>query len=102
MRAVVHHGGSGTTGTALAAGAPSVVVLHFADQYHWAHRLHTLDLAPAPLPRRLLTAGLLTRRLRAAMSAGMRERAADLGRQVATEDGAGVAVAAIEQFVGGA
>ena len=32
----------------------------------------------------------------------MRERAADLGRQVATEDGAGVAVAAIEQFVGGA
>ena len=102
VRAVVHHGGSGTTGTALATGAPSIVVPHFADQYHWAHRLHTLDLAPAPLPRRLLTAGLLTRRLRAAMSAGMRERAVDLGRQVATEDGAGVAVAAIEQFVGGA
>lgn len=99
VRAVVHHGGSGTTGTALAAGVPSVVVPHFADQYHWAHRLHDLDVAPAPLPRRLLTAGLLTRRLRAAMSDGMRERAALLGRQVAAEDGASVAVSAIERLV---
>src|SRR5262245_19496717 len=34
--AIVHHGGAGTTHTALAAGVPSIVVPHVADQYFWA------------------------------------------------------------------
>jgi vancomycin aglycone glucosyltransferase len=33
----VHHGGTGTT-TAARAGAPQVVVPHWADQPHWAGR----------------------------------------------------------------
>ena len=38
VAAVVHHGGAGTTGAGLLAGAPSVIVPHFADQLFWARR----------------------------------------------------------------
>lgn len=37
--AIVHHGGIGTTGQALRAGRPQVVVPHFADQFDNAARL---------------------------------------------------------------
>ncbi|MBL8102653.1 MAG: glycosyltransferase family 1 protein, partial [Anaerolineales bacterium] len=33
MAAVVHHGGAGTTGAALSAGVPNIVIPHFGDQY---------------------------------------------------------------------
>jgi vancomycin aglycone glucosyltransferase len=35
VAAVVHHGGAGTTTTAARAGAPQVVVPHWADQPYW-------------------------------------------------------------------
>lgn len=92
---VVHHGGSGTTGAAVRAGVPSVVVPHFADQYYWAHRLHQVGVAPAALPRAFLTRERLAARLRAALSPSVRRRSIDLGRAVQAEDGTGVAVAAI-------
>ena len=36
VSAVVHHGGSGTTGAGLRAGVPSVIVPHMGDQPFWA------------------------------------------------------------------
>ncbi len=39
MAAVIHHGGAGTTAAGLAAGLPTVVVPHMADQPYWGqHR----------------------------------------------------------------
>ena len=46
LAAVVHHGGAGTTASALRAGVPQVVVPHMADQFHHAHRLAALGIAP--------------------------------------------------------
>jgi UDP:flavonoid glycosyltransferase YjiC (YdhE family) len=37
--AVIHHGGSGSTMTALALGLPQLVVPHGADQFHNAHEV---------------------------------------------------------------
>ncbi|WP_298989003.1 glycosyltransferase [uncultured Pseudokineococcus sp.] len=73
---VVHHGGAGTVHAVARAGAVSVVVPFVADQPWWARRLHHLDLAPAPLPARRLTADGLARRLAAAPAHRRAARAA--------------------------
>ncbi len=96
LAAVVHHGGSGTSGSALRAGIPSVVVPHFADQFYWGRRLAQLGVAPRPIPRPLLTAAALARRLEAALAPALAERAERVGAVVAAEDGTGQAVRLLE------
>lgn len=41
---VVHHGGVGTIGAALMAGAPQVVMPFLGDQYFWARRIHEIGI----------------------------------------------------------
>lgn len=80
MRAVVHHGGAGTTHAALLAGVPQLAVPHIADQPYWARRIHEEHLGPAPLPLNRLTADRLIERLRALSdSSDFTARAASLG-----------------------
>ena len=55
VAAVVHHGGSGTTGAGLGAGVPAVLVPHAGDQPLWARRLARLGVSAAPIPFRRLT-----------------------------------------------
>ncbi|WP_157973989.1 glycosyltransferase, partial [Desertihabitans aurantiacus] len=50
VRAVVHHGGAGTTGAGLRAGRPALVCPVLADQPFWGERLHRRGLGPEPLP----------------------------------------------------
>ena len=50
MDAVVHHGGSGTALTTMAAGLPQVVMPQGADQFHNAELLGTTGAARAFLP----------------------------------------------------
>lgn len=96
MAAVVHHGGAGTTGAGLSAGVPSIVVPFFGDQPFWARRVFELGVGPRPIPRRRLTADALAEAIRAAVSdSGMRERAADLGRRIRSDDGIARAVQAL-------
>lgn len=45
----LHHGGSGTTAAALAAGTPQLLVPLQFDQPFWAERVAHLGLSPAPL-----------------------------------------------------
>ena len=40
---IIHHGGSGTTGTALHAGVPQIVIPHFGDQYFFADEVERLN-----------------------------------------------------------
>jgi UDP:flavonoid glycosyltransferase YjiC (YdhE family) len=101
MAAVVHHGGAGTTGAALRAGVPSVVVPLFADQPFWGERVHALGVGPRPIMRPALTATRLADALRQALGdAGMRERAARLGALLAADDGVAAAVAAVDRLTG--
>ena len=59
MAAIVHHGGTGTTGAALRAGKPSVIVPFITDQFFWARQLKERGLAPAAAPHSRLTAETL-------------------------------------------
>jgi sterol 3beta-glucosyltransferase len=102
-RAVVHHGGAGTTQAATLAGAPSIVVAHISEQEHWARELRRLGIGAAPLTRRALSAVRLARRIRvAAETPGMRDRAAAIAARMQGEDGVAEAVRLIEQRFGAA
>ncbi|MFI6482424.1 glycosyltransferase [Nonomuraea sp. NPDC050663] len=96
MAAVVHHGGAGTTGTALTAGVPSVVCPFFADQPFWGRRVRELGAGPEPLPVKGLRAGPLAARLQHAVQK-CHEKSAQLGRRLAVENGVKNAADLIEQ-----
>ena len=100
MSAVVHHGGAGTTGAGLRAGVPSVVTPFVADQPNWAGRIEALGVGPRAIPFRELTAELLADAIRQATSdPAMRQRAADLGERIRSEDGIGTTVDLFMSFV---
>jgi len=97
--AVVHHGGAGTTASAVRAGVPQVVVAHMGDQPFWARRVHSLGVAASPLRRTGLRPARLARAVRHVVDGehanDRRRRAADLADRVRDEDGVAAAVTAL-------
>ncbi len=88
MAAIVHHGGAGTTGAALSAGVPSLVIPHFGDQYYWGRRVAELGVGPEPIVRKKLTAENFSRAISTSLNdSAMRERARHLGEKITAEDG---------------
>ncbi|CAA9577642.1 MAG: UDP-glucose:sterol glucosyltransferase, partial [uncultured Thermomicrobiales bacterium] len=101
MAAVVHHGGAGTTGAALRAGVPSVVVPFGLDQPFWGRRVAALGVGTQPIPRKRLTSARLAKAItESTTDAAMLRRAGALGRDLGAEDGVGAAVALIHRFSG--
>ncbi|MFI5794437.1 glycosyltransferase [Streptomyces sp. NPDC051677] len=99
--AVVHHAGAGTAAAGLRAGAPAVPVPVTADQPFWARRLAVLGAATAPLPFRSLTAELLADALdRAVRDPAYARSAQAAAKRLATEDGAGAVLKAVERQAG--
>jgi UDP:flavonoid glycosyltransferase YjiC (YdhE family) len=97
VAAVVHHGGAGATAAGLRAGAASVVIPFFGDQPYWGQRVAELGVGPAPIPRQRLTVERLAQALEEAVgNPQMRQRAAELGAQIRSEDGIAAAVAVID------
>jgi UDP:flavonoid glycosyltransferase YjiC (YdhE family) len=85
---LVHHGGAGTTHTALRAGVPSIVVPHVADQFFWANELARVGVALKSVPRRSITAAKLAVRITQTLAqSGLRQRAQILGARVRAENG---------------
>ena len=97
---VVHHGGAGTTQSALLAGRPSVVVPHAADQFFWGGLVHTRGAGCKPLLATRLTVDSLAARLRqTAKRPEFAVNAQALGRALARENGAERAATLIEAAV---
>lgn len=88
----VHHGGAGTTGAALAAGIPSVVLPFGYDQPFWAHCLAQRGVAPPALARVGLQPETLADAIGQASAPGMRAAARALGQRIRQEDGISRAV----------
>lgn len=98
MAAIVHHGGAGTTGAALRAGVPALVVPFMSDQPFWARRVHALGAGPRPIPRRRLNTRRLAEGIRQAVEdQDLRQRAAQLGTLLDAEDGVTRAADLIEE-----
>ena len=97
MAAIVHHGGSGTTGAACASGRPQVVCPFVADQPFWAARAHAVGVAPPPQPQRSLTAAGLAEAIRQAVTDPQMAAQADrVGARIRAENGVQAAVRVLE------
>jgi UDP:flavonoid glycosyltransferase YjiC (YdhE family) len=96
----IHHGGAGTTSVVLKAGAPSIVVPFFADQFFWGRRICALGIGPKPIPRKELTADSLEKAIRFVLeSDSMTARARIISRAIRAEDGVAAAVTAVEGYL---
>lgn len=97
-RAVIHHGGIGTTGQALRAGVPQLVAPLFADQFDNAARVVRLGVARSVELKRY-DADRVEAELSALLSdANHTARAASIARDVSREDGADTAVQVVESI----
>ncbi len=95
-KAVVHHGGAGTTAAGLRAGIPNLVVSFAADQPFWGARVHAIGAGPRPIPVKRLTSQRLTAALAEAEGNAIRSGAQAVGRVIRAEDGVGTAIKIIE------
>lgn len=95
---VVHHGGAGTTGSALHAGRPQIVVPHIGDQQFFGSEVERLGvgfrIARKDWPEQL---GAACARIAADETA--RRRARECAEILARENGPARAVAELERYV---
>jgi sterol 3beta-glucosyltransferase len=98
-RAVIHHGGVGTTAAGLIAGRATWIFSVFADQPFWGHRVARLGVGGY---NQFVDFDLshLTFALGELMREDVQQRASALGERLRTEDGLAEAVRLIEKIAG--
>lgn len=93
---VVHHGGAGTSHSALRAGKASVIVAHTAEQELWGRELQRLEVAGTPIVRERATARKIAAAINVVVSSDhMPENARSLGSRLVKERGVDTAVGLI-------
>jgi sterol 3beta-glucosyltransferase len=100
--AVVHHGGCGTTHTALAAGVPQIITPVTADQPFWAYRVAVMGVGPSSYtPAHRITATRLAEMISEVTRDKVRARAVELAALMRDEDGVTRAIEALEALAEG-
>jgi UDP:flavonoid glycosyltransferase YjiC (YdhE family) len=100
MAAAVHHGGAGTTGAALRAGIPQVVVPFLGDQFFWGLQVEKRGVGPKAVPNKQLTAKALGDAIGKTLNdRQMCQRAGEIGGHVRAENGLARAAQIIEKAV---
>lgn len=100
VRAVVHHGGAGTTAAGLAAGKPTFIVPQTVDQPFWGRRVYELGCGPKPVRLRRLTPEVLAESLADLSTNASYQLAAEaVASRLATEDGTDRAIKVIERVM---
>jgi sterol 3beta-glucosyltransferase len=99
MKAVVHHGGAGTTAAGLIAGKPTLIIPHTGDQPAWGRRVWELGVGARPIPKKRLSVDALEAGLRAVLQPATQEKATQIGHLLSQENGVASAVEAIRSFV---
>lgn len=100
MKAVVHHGGVGTTAAGLSSGVPSIITPYFGDQPFWGCRVEQLGVGPQPISRRRLSRENLARAIEVASTDKMmRSAASELGERIRSENGVARAVDIIGDLI---
>lgn len=96
VKAVVHHGGAGTTGAVAAAGVPSIIVPAFFGQVPWGELLRQRG-AGTMLARSALRVDSLAAALQEIDQPRVRERAREIGQHAKAEGGVTQAADEIER-----
>lgn len=101
VRAVVHHGGAGTTAAGLRAGKPTLICPFGFDQPWWGALVHRRGLGPAPLPQKRMTAARFEAALRDLINNGTyAANAQQMAALMASEDGVNKTARTIEDWCG--
>ena len=96
---VVHHGGAGTTQSALLTGKPVIIVAHVSDQFFWGSEMERLGVAGKTLKRKGLSSKQLAGGIKNVLvHPEMALRAKAIGNEMAKEDGVRNAVLLIENL----
>ncbi|XP_037495124.1 sterol 3-beta-glucosyltransferase UGT80A2 isoform X1 [Jatropha curcas] len=93
-KAVVHHGGAGTTAAGLRAACPTTIVPFFGDQPFWGERVHARGVGPAPIPVDEFSLEKLVDAIRFMLDPEVKQRAIELAKAMENEDGVKGAVKA--------
>jgi sterol 3beta-glucosyltransferase len=101
VAAAVHHGGAGTTGTALRCGLPNVILPVLGDQLYWGGRVAAVGAGEEPVPLSTVSPEQLARRI---ASAGddvrFRDGARAMAQAFSHEHGVSTAVELVEKHLG--
>jgi UDP:flavonoid glycosyltransferase YjiC (YdhE family) len=97
--AIVHHGGVGTTGAALASGKPTVIVPFANDEFDNARRAKKLGTSVTLAVKRL-NEQRMREALSVATSQGHAKAAAEVAERMRADHGARLAADEIEQICG--
>lgn len=98
MKAVIHHGGSGTTHTAALAGVPQFIMPQIADQFYWGERIYRLGLGPEPItPKKINIEKLSGIMTQLATYTDYEENASKLSEQIEEEDAIDKIISIIEK-----
>jgi UDP:flavonoid glycosyltransferase YjiC (YdhE family) len=100
VKAVVHHGGAGTTQTGLEAGKPTFAVPQFFDQPYWGKLIYELGCGPPPVRIKKLTPQILATALDDLSNTPSFAREAEaIAEKMRLEDGTNRAVDVIEETI---
>lgn len=100
MSYIMHHGGSGTSGAAVASGVPNSAIPFSVDQSFWAKRLFKLGVGPAaPSAKRITQRDFERIILDGLENPDYRYQAGIISKKMKKEDGIGQAIRIImDQF----
>jgi hypothetical protein len=99
--AVVHHGGAGTTFSALVAGVPQLVLPHAGDQYANAEAVHGRGVGITVDPRRTATAEVQAALIRVLEDPDIRRAADEVRKEIATRPPPGELVPLLAELASG-
>ena len=99
VKAVIHHGGAGTTAAILLAGVPAITIPYMQDQPYWGRQLQQLGVSPNPIPYKKLNISNLTDRLvKISHDMTYQIRARGISTQIRAEQGVECAVSIVEAY----
>lgn len=100
MSFVMHHGGAGTTGTAVTAGIPNSAIPFSVDQTFWARRLNKLGVGPQfPSLNKLSIDKLEELIIDGVNNIEYKKQAENIAEKIKTEDGIASAIKIINQLL---
>ncbi len=87
MYAIIHHGGSGTTHTALKYGCPMLIIPHIIDQYVWNKIIFKMGIGPLGIDVSQIKRGNLESKiLELINNESFKNKAEELGKQMRNEN----------------
>lgn len=101
VKAVVHHGGAGTTHLGLKMGKPTLILPFGADQMFWGKQIEFLNLGPEPISIKNpeLTSDVLAKKLLELNNKEYEKNAKIISKKLQKEDGVRYACDIIEKEI---